>query len=392
MMSIKSPKICLATLTCGHLFGNCTIMAVAAIATNLKTELEISAENYGWLIAIYMIVQGLIAIPGGLLIDYIGTRSVFAISMLLTGGGTAIVGGASTFEIACLGMLLLGAGYGLVNPCTSKTVFDVFPRERRASAMGIKQTGVPLGGVLGAMISGALIDTFNRNEILFGFASVITLASGLAFLLPRHNDRPDFKPIKGMLTIIRDKNLQIFNASIGIFQASMYAMLANIAAFCREFLTIDPTTSAACLSITQTASAIGRLGWGVISDRIYAAKRKPVLFLIGIIGTISLLAIAVASPRWPSYVVLALAFPLGLATAGYVGLTQTVCVETADKNFTATAIGTNRIFTSAGAGMALPFFGWIVDNSGYQFAWLTLAVFFAVGTLVLKLFFRERTT
>ena len=278
---------------------------------DLKTELEISAENYGWLIAIYMIVQGLIAIPGGLLIDYIGTRSVFAISMLLTRRHSDC-GTFSTFEIACLGMLLLGAGYGLVNPCTSKTVFDVFPRERRASAMGIKQTGVPLGGVLGAMISGALIDTFNRNEILFGFASVITLASGLAFLLPRHNDRPDFKPIKGMLTIIRDKNLQIFNASIGIFQASMYAMLANIAAFCREFLTIDPTTSAACLSITQTASAIGRLGWGVISDRIYAAKRKPVLFLIGIIGTISLLAIAVASLRWPSYVVLALAFPLGL--------------------------------------------------------------------------------
>ena len=51
----------LAALTGGHLFGNCTIMALAAIATNLKNELGINAEEYGWLIGIYMIVQGFIA-------------------------------------------------------------------------------------------------------------------------------------------------------------------------------------------------------------------------------------------------------------------------------------------------------------------------------------------
>ena len=116
----------LAALTGGHLFGNCTIMALAAIATNLKNELGINAEEYGWLIGIYMIVQGFIAIPGGLLIDYIGTRIVFASSMLLAAAGTAIIGAAGSFGTACFGMLMLGAGYGLVNPCTSKTVFDIF--------------------------------------------------------------------------------------------------------------------------------------------------------------------------------------------------------------------------------------------------------------------------
>ena len=99
---------------------------------------------------------------------------------------------------------------------------------------------------------------------------------------------------------------------------------------------------------------------------------------------------AVASPNWHFYIILALAFPVGLATAGYVGLTQTVCVETANKKLTATAVGTNRIFTSAGAGIGLPFFGWIVDHFGYSIAWLTLAIIFSSGTLILKIYFRER--
>ncbi|HAT36821.1 MAG TPA: hypothetical protein DCS82_13985 [Rhodospirillaceae bacterium] len=381
--------ILLAALTGGHLFGNCTVIAIAAIATDLKRELGISAEDYGWLIGIYMIVQGVIAIPGGLLIDYLGARIVFATSMLLAAGGTAAVASADTFWAAFFGMFLVGAGYGLVNPCTSKTVFDVFPKNRRGSAMGIKQTGVPLGGVLGAMVAGTLVADFGRAQVLYGFAIVIGLAASMALLLPYRRGRPEAPPFAGMMAVMRDKNLQIFNTAIGIFQASMYSMLANIAAYCREVLAAEPALASACLSIAQAASAVGRLSWGALSDLAFAARRKPVLLIIGTVGTLSLLTMATTSTNWPFYLVLALAFPTGLAAAGYVGLTQTVCVEASDPKLTATAVGSNRIFTSAGAGIGLPFYGWVVDTYGYSAAWLSLSVIFALGTMVIAFWFRE---
>ena len=110
----------LAALTGGHLFGNCTIMALAAIATNLKNELGINAEEYGWLIGIYMIVQGFIAIPGGLLIDYIGTRIVFASSMLSSKFATPIalahleyLSGAAGIENS----VTVGKSIAFDNPC-----------------------------------------------------------------------------------------------------------------------------------------------------------------------------------------------------------------------------------------------------------------------------------
>ena len=113
----KSPQqsLLLAVLTGGHLFGNCTVIAIAAIATDLE-EINIGAEDYGWLIGVYMIAQGIMAIPGGLLIDYIGTRLVFIGSLCLAAVGTAVVAGAIDFWVAFLGMFLVGSGYGLVNP------------------------------------------------------------------------------------------------------------------------------------------------------------------------------------------------------------------------------------------------------------------------------------
>ena len=387
----KSPplSLLLAVLTGGHLFGNCTVIAIAAIATDLKGELNIGAEDYGWLIGVYMIAQGIMAIPGGLLIDYIGARFVFIGSLFLAAVGTAVVAGAIDFWVAFLGMFLVGSGYGLVNPCTSKTVFECFPTKGRATAMGIKQTGVPIGGVLGAMVAGTFVAQYGRTDVLYGFAITIFAASLTGFLIPRQEKHPTTNILLGMLVVLRDKNLQIFNTAVGIFQAAMYAMLSNIAAFAREVLNADPAWASFCLSVAQTSSATGRLGWGALSDLIFAARRKPVLLIIGILGTLCLLIMALSTPNWPFYLVLALAVPTGLATAGYVGLTQTITVESADPSLTATAVGSNRIFTSVGAGLGVPFFGWIVDHYGYTPAWIATSLFFAIGTIVIAIGFKE---
>ena len=382
-------SLLLAALTGGHLFGNCTVIAIAAIATDLKGELNIGAEDYGWLIGVYMIAQGVMAIPGGLLIDYIGARLVFIGSLLLAALGTAVVASATDFWVAFLGMLLVGSGYGLVNPCTSKTVFECFPPKGRATAMGIKQTGVPVGGVIGAMVAGTFVAQYGRTDVLYGFSIAIFAASFTGFLIPPPAKPPTTNVLIGMMVVLRDKNLQIFNTAVGIFQASMYAMLSNIAAFAREVLTADPSWASSCLSVAQVSSAIGRLGWSALSDLMFAARRKPALLIIGISGTLCLLTMALVSPNWPFYLVLALAVPTGLATAGYVGLTQTITVESADPSLTATAVGSNRIFTSVGAGLGVPLFGWIVDHHGYTPAWVATGLFFAVGTAVIAISFKE---
>ena len=48
-------------------------------------------------------------------------------------------------------VVLAGIGFGAVNPTSTKGVLAWFPARSRATAVGVKQAGFPLGGALGAL-------------------------------------------------------------------------------------------------------------------------------------------------------------------------------------------------------------------------------------------------
>ena len=58
-----------------------------------------------------------------------------------------LVAGQTGASAAAIAMGLSGLAYGFVNPATSKGVLDWIPAHRRGTAMGLKQSGVPFGGV-----------------------------------------------------------------------------------------------------------------------------------------------------------------------------------------------------------------------------------------------------
>ena len=47
-------------------------------------------------------------------------------------------------------IVLAGAGYGVLNPTSTKAVMAWSPPHQRATVVGLKQVGLPLGGMLGA--------------------------------------------------------------------------------------------------------------------------------------------------------------------------------------------------------------------------------------------------
>ncbi len=77
--------------------------------------------------------------------------------------------------IECLAaMFIMGLGYSLSNPSTARGVLDWFPKERRGTAMGLKQVGVPIGGVIAAG-NGALAASIDWQSIMWGVAVMIAV-------------------------------------------------------------------------------------------------------------------------------------------------------------------------------------------------------------------------
>ncbi len=80
-----------------------------------------------------------------------------------------------TFILGGILLLLSGIGYSSVNPATTKGVVRWFPSQGRATAMGVKQTGIPLGGILAAFTLPPLASSFGwrTSVILVGVISLI---------------------------------------------------------------------------------------------------------------------------------------------------------------------------------------------------------------------------
>ena len=92
----------------------------------------------------------------GWLADRLGIRKTTLQGHVALGVCTVAASMAPSFAWAFISFFLAGLGYSFLNPASTKGVMVWFDRDERATAMGIKQTGVPAGGVV-ALLAAPLV-------------------------------------------------------------------------------------------------------------------------------------------------------------------------------------------------------------------------------------------
>ena len=380
-----------------HAVGSMAYVSIVAMAPAIRPALGLSATALGLVVATYSAMQAVLGLPIGSIIDRIGVRRSLIVACVLTGAGAWSMSAAASFPGAVAAMALIGLGYAFVNPATSKGVLEWLPANRRATGMGIKQAGVPIGGILGAGV-GALLVYADWRALIHLVTAMAALVLIPCLFLPPSPPRDGSWSMRRMLRDLRvvllDGNLGWYNLGIGIYQGGQFSLFAYVTLFMRETMAASQPLAAACLGLAQVASAIGRLGWGVLSDFAFGGRRKPVQIFIGATAAASLLLLVVVPAGWGglgAWLAVAIAAVAGLTVAGHVALSQTIVVESAERRLAATAIGYNRILTGLGGMAGPPLFGLAVDlTGGYRAGWLVTVLLVGTGTLVIALRFRER--
>lgn len=385
----------LGVLALAHAIGVMTFAGIVTMGPVIRHDLALSAMQFGLLASAYTATQGLFGLPVGGVIDRIGVRRALVVANVLVGVGALLLSLAGGFVAAVLAMGVTGLAYSFVNPATSKGVFLWFPPNRRGTAMGIKQTGVPLGGILGAAL-GALATQVEWRTLLYVVAAGAALAALASVSLPGGTKdtggRARFNILTDIRAVLTDRNLNIFNLGVGFYQAGQFNFLIYITLFMREALQASQPLAAACLGMAQAASAAGRLGWGAVSDFLFRGRRKPVLVIMGSVGLGSFVLMSLITFGWDIRIAVTLAVVIGLTVPAYVALVQNIVVEAAEPRLAATAVGYNRIYAAAGATLGPPVFGATVDLTGGYFAgWLMTAGMLLAAVLLIGILFRERT-
>jgi EmrB/QacA subfamily drug resistance transporter len=126
------------------------------------------------------------------MVETFGQRATFMLAVTVFIFASLMGGMAPTEGVLILARVLQGGAAGILQPLAMQTIFQVFPPEKRGSAMGIYGIGVVLAPALGPTLGGIMVDSFNWRYVFFMAVpfSLIGLFMATLFLPGRDNAGP----------------------------------------------------------------------------------------------------------------------------------------------------------------------------------------------------------
>jgi MFS transporter, ACS family, hexuronate transporter len=261
--------------------------------------------------------------------------------------------------------------------------------------LGLWQTGVTIGGLMAALLLPPVAVRFGW-EVALGLAAGVALFTVLCFALFYREFPTDAgkssageaaAPRVPVGSMVRDPSFLATTGYAFVLMGVQGSSASYLALSLHEEVHLSVVAAGAFLAVFQIGGIAGRVGWGVISDRV--GRRRPVLLLVGLVAMGSCLAMAFAGKETVIPLVAVLAFLLGCSAMGWNGLYLTLLSESVPMHAAATAMGASLTIAFVGMFFASPLFGLVADLTGsYGASWLGLAGWTAVG-IVLGLLAKE---
>src|SRR5215203_1643418 len=349
--------------------------APAALGPVLTRDLDLTRAQIGILSSAIWGGMLFAMLPVGLLIDRRGERQLITVGVT----AMALLGLWATRFSAFVWLLVLfllaSLGASTSAPGGSKAIAAWFPRSQRGGAMGMRQTGVTIGGLMAALLLPPVAVRFGW-EVALGLAAGVALFTVLCFAIFYREFPADAgkssageaaAPRVPVGSMVRDPSFLATTGYAFVLMGVQGSSASYLALSLHEEVHLSVVVAGAFLAVFQIGGIAGRIGWGVISDRVGTAG--PVLLPVGLV--------AVGG------------FLLGCSAMGWNGLYLTLLSESVPMHAAATAMGANLTIAFVGMFFASPLFGLVADLTGsYGASWLGLAGWTAVG-ITLGLLTRE---
>src|SRR5439155_1483341 len=209
-----------------------------AIASLIQADLSLTLTQAGSFLPAYYLGPVAMSLFAGVLADRWGTAKMLVLGQALIAAGLLAASAAPSYTVFIALMVAAGVGYGTLNPASTTAAMSWFPPRRRATVVGLKQVGLPFGGMLGAAI------------------------------VPM-------------------------------------------------------------LALPQAGGVLGRIAFGVLSDRTFGGRRRTPLTIAGCGSTLCSIAIAFTGPASPARWLVPLAVVFGFFGIGWNGVQHTLMAELA---------------------------------------------------------------
>ncbi|MBV8499829.1 MAG: MFS transporter, partial [Candidatus Eremiobacteraeota bacterium] len=381
-----------------------SVMSTGALMTFFASALHLGQAQCGLILSIQLLGSVAMTSVAGVLTDRYGDKAVVLWSGAVM--GLALIAASLyanfTWLICCL--LIYSVGYAAVTPAGSHAIIFFFKKADRGLAMGIRQCGVPVAGVVGSLLLPAIATRFDYRGALAAAGVLTLLACSVASELYRepHELQGTRVSIRAMLAemveIARDAPLILLTLTSMCLICAQFALMGFLTLTLVHRAGYPLTIALALFTLSQLAAIGGRLSWGWISDRFFGGDRTLPLAVVCVFVALIALAVASVGPGTPLWLGAAIAFGLGFTAEGWLGVSVIGFAEIGGEEHSGSALGVGLTWTLLAAALTPTVFGALTETHGYDFAWRWIALLAALGIIpallaspaVVRVFRRQR--
>lgn len=355
------------------------LYSLPAVAPAVARDLHVNGALVGGFVATAYGVGIISALLSPALIRRYGGVRATQVVLLAALGMLAIAGTARGVAALGISAVVLGLAYGAAAPASTHLLAPKTPASVFNTIMSLRQIGVPLGGVLAALILPPLVGNFGwRGALLAETVPVVALI--LLMEIPRKAWDSDLDLTRHRLAqtlvrpfaLLKDRRIRRLSAGTFVFSGLQLCFVSFMTVQLTTVAHMDLITAGRVLALYQIAGSVSRPIWGWIADRFLTPSHTLAVHGAGMAAAAALTG--QFGPAWPGWAIAAVVLLAGCTAGGYTGVAYAEYAHLGSARRTeATGLGTALMF-SGGMLMPTAFSATITASGEYGLAYGAAAV------------------
>jgi nitrate/nitrite transporter NarK len=360
-------------------------LAPASVTTLIRQSLDIGPSAAGLIVSVMFGTAVVASIPVGVVLDRTNSRHAIAVAvglLLVAGVWGWYAATIESFALLLASRVLGGLAYVVVWNAGIDVVGRSFDAERQATAVATFTASGPVGFAVGQAAAPVVAGAFGWPAVFPAFTALSVVGLALFWPTSRGSGRASDTPAPSradLSRVVTDRRVWLVGV-LGFLGYSLYLFVNSWApSYLTDELGLTLVVSGALSALFPAVGVLSRISGGVLSDRLFDGRRRPVVFA----------SFAVATPAVAAFtflptvgLVVAALLVAGFAIQLCLGLVFAYVRELVEPAVAATAVAFLTSVGLAGAFAAPIVGGALIDATSYDVAFLAAGLLGLVGVAV----------
>lgn len=371
--------------------NSCITTTTSTLAPFIVADMGLTKAMIGFAGGAVNMGMSLTAIMAGRIADKKGERSVLLFCSIFASAAIIFTSRINTFMLLAAALFITGAFCSAPTPVGSKAITNWFPPAQIGFALGLRQTGIPLGGFVGALLLPYIALNWGWRTAMATAGIMLFCGSFICYSLYReHPQTMENKKTKNLnekreeWSFLRNGSFWYAQITSILFLGAQYVLLTYLVLFLRDTAGIDIRKASLCLAISQLAGITARIVLGLVSDSLLKGARKPALIFEGLVMFVTILILSTFTSNTPFWLAALVSWFYGMSAMGWNGIHIAMVMKLAKKEQGGAAVGVTVSMMQLGVLFIPPMFGYLIDITGsYVLGFRILSFIALLGVLLL---------